>query len=172
MTSSFRVFIQTDAAINPGNSGGALVNLNGELIGINAAIITQSGKYEGYSFAIPSNLAQKVIADLREFGEIRRGLLGVSIKNMTDELAKKNGIFSAQESACIDHHAKMIGRMCQHQSDRRLACACFPTGISANSKKTASEEVLVLHLLSFAFCSRCGLEKLNHLFDGKEEEST
>ncbi|NND32882.1 MAG: PDZ domain-containing protein [Saprospiraceae bacterium] len=90
--SSVESFIQTDAVVNQGNSGGALVNTNGELIGINAAIITQSGKYEGYSFAIPSNLAQKVIADLQEFGEIRRGLLGVSIKNMTDELAKKMGL--------------------------------------------------------------------------------
>jgi Do/DeqQ family serine protease len=90
--SSVESFIQTDAVVNQGNSGGALVNTNGELIGINAAIITQSGKYEGYSFAIPSNLAQKVISDLREFGEIRRGLLGVSIKNMTDELAKKMGL--------------------------------------------------------------------------------
>ena len=90
--SSVESFIQTDAVVNQGNSGGALVNTNGELIGINAAIITQSGKYEGYSFAIPANLAQKVIADLREFGEIKRGLLGVSIKNMTDELAKKMGL--------------------------------------------------------------------------------
>jgi Do/DeqQ family serine protease len=89
---SVESFIQTDAVVNQGNSGGALVNTNGELIGINAAIITQSGKYEGYSFAIPSNLAQKVISDLKEFGEIRRGLLGVSIKNMTDELAKKLGM--------------------------------------------------------------------------------
>lgn len=86
---SVESFIQTDAVVNQGNSGGALVNIQGALIGINAAIITRSGKYEGYSFAIPSNLAQKVIADLKEYGEVRRGLLGVSIKNMTDELAKK-----------------------------------------------------------------------------------
>lgn len=86
---SVESFIQTDAVVNQGNSGGALVNTNGALIGINAAIITQSGKYEGYSFAIPSNLAQKVIRDLREYGEVRRGLLGVSIKNMTSDLAKK-----------------------------------------------------------------------------------
>lgn len=90
--SSVESFIQTDAVVNQGNSGGALVNTRGELIGINAAIITQSGKYEGYSFAIPSNLARKVISDLKDFGEIRRGLLGVSIKNMTDELAKKLGL--------------------------------------------------------------------------------
>ncbi|NND08103.1 MAG: PDZ domain-containing protein [Saprospiraceae bacterium] len=89
---SVESFIQTDAVVNQGNSGGALVNTNGELVGINAAIITQSGKYEGYSFAIPSNLAKKVIADLREFGEVRRGILGVSIKNINDELAKKIGL--------------------------------------------------------------------------------
>ncbi len=89
---SVESFIQTDAVVNQGNSGGALVNTNGELVGINAAIITQSGKYEGYSFAIPSNLARKVVADLREFGEVRRGILGVSIKNITDELAKKIGL--------------------------------------------------------------------------------
>lgn len=100
--SSVESFIQTDAVVNQGNSGGALVNTNGELVGINAAIITQSGKYEGYSFAIPSNLAQKVIADLKEYGVVRRGQLGVSIKNVTDELAKKmsleevNGVY-------IDH---------------------------------------------------------------------
>jgi serine protease Do len=100
--SSVESFIQTDAVVNQGNSGGALVNTNGELIGINAAIITQSGKYEGYSFAIPSNLAQKVIADLKEFGEVRRGLLGVSIKNLTAELARKLGLTEVT-GVYIDH---------------------------------------------------------------------
>lgn len=82
-------FIQTDAAVNPGNSGGALVNTNGELIGINTAIITRSGRYEGYSFAIPSNLARKVIRDLKDFGVVQRAILGISIDEVTDELAKK-----------------------------------------------------------------------------------
>jgi serine protease Do len=82
-------FIQTDAVVNPGNSGGALVNTLGELIGINTAIITQSGKYEGYSFAVPSNLAQKVIYDLKEFGKVQRGLLGVAIDNISDERARE-----------------------------------------------------------------------------------
>ncbi|MDF7815796.1 trypsin-like peptidase domain-containing protein [Hymenobacter sp. YC55] len=71
-------FIQTDAAINPGNSGGALVNTNGELIGINSAIASQTGSYAGYSFAIPVNLAKKILGDLREYGSVKRGLLGVS----------------------------------------------------------------------------------------------
>lgn len=85
-------FIQTDAAVNPGNSGGALVNTNGELIGINTAIITYSGQYEGFSFAIPSNLARKVLTDLREFGTVRRGWLGVEITPITDALAKELGL--------------------------------------------------------------------------------
>ncbi|MEM9823017.1 MAG: trypsin-like peptidase domain-containing protein [Bacteroidota bacterium] len=82
-------FIQTDAAVNPGNSGGALVNTNGELVGINTAIITRSGRYEGYSFAIPSNLARKVIRDLKDYGVVQRAILGVSIDRVTDELAKQ-----------------------------------------------------------------------------------
>lgn len=93
---SVESFIQTDAVVNQGNSGGALVNTNGELIGINAAIITQSGKYEGYSFAIPSNLAQKVVSDLRAFGEVRRGLLGVKIRNINNDLADQLGLEKVQ----------------------------------------------------------------------------
>ena len=69
-------FIQTDAAVNPGNSGGALVNTNGELVGINTAIITRSGRYEGYSFAIPANLARKVISDIKDFGVVQRAIIG------------------------------------------------------------------------------------------------
>jgi serine protease Do len=82
-------FIQTDAAVNPGNSGGALVNTNGELVGINTAIITRSGKYEGYSFAIPSTLVQKVIRDLRDYGEVQRGLLGIHIGPVNSEKARE-----------------------------------------------------------------------------------
>ena len=85
-------FIQTDAAVNPGNSGGALVNTNGELVGINTAIMTYSGKYEGYSFAIPANLAKKIIHDLREFGAVHRGLLGIIPTNIDDKLAKSLGL--------------------------------------------------------------------------------
>lgn len=80
-------FIQTDAAVNPGNSGGALVNTNGELVGINTAIITRTGRYEGYSFAVPANLVKKVIKDLRDFGTVQRGILGVFIDEINSELA-------------------------------------------------------------------------------------
>ncbi len=89
-------FIQTDAAVNPGNSGGALVNTNGELIGINTAIITRSGRYEGYSFAVPANLVRKVIKDIRDYGAVQRGLLGVYIDEMNNELAESLGLESVE----------------------------------------------------------------------------
>ncbi|MEO6538197.1 MAG: trypsin-like peptidase domain-containing protein [Ferruginibacter sp.] len=78
-------FIQTDAAINPGNSGGALVNTEGELIGINSAIASQTGSYAGYAFAIPVNLAKKILDDLKNFGEVKRGVLGVSFPSPAAE---------------------------------------------------------------------------------------
>jgi len=90
--SAIESFIQTDAAVNKGNSGGALVNIKGELIGINAAIASNTGSYTGYSFAIPSNLAQKVVGDLIQFGEPQRGYLGVSIAEMNDQLASETGL--------------------------------------------------------------------------------
>jgi Do/DeqQ family serine protease len=88
-------FIQTDAAVNPGNSGGALVNTNGELIGINTAILTNSGRHEGFAFAIPGNLAGRVLADLERFGEVKRARLGVYIQAVNDAQAKSLGLQSA-----------------------------------------------------------------------------
>lgn len=81
-------FIQTDAAVNPGNSGGALVNLNGELVGINTAIASPSGAFAGYSFAVPVSLVQKVVGDLIEYGTVQRALLGISIVDVDAESAK------------------------------------------------------------------------------------
>jgi len=85
-------FIQTDAAINRGNSGGALVNTSGELIGINTAIATQSGSYQGYGFAVPSNLAMKVARDIIEFGNVQRGMLGVEIRAVDTDLVRQSGL--------------------------------------------------------------------------------
>lgn len=85
-------YLQTDAAVNPGNSGGALVNTKGELIGINSAIASNTGSYTGYSFAIPVNLARKVVADLLEFGEVQRAYIGVSIRDLDYKLAKEKSI--------------------------------------------------------------------------------
>ena len=88
----YEEYIQTDAAINPGNSGGALVNSAGELIGINTAIVSRSGGYDGIGFAIPSNLVRNVMDQLIEHGQVRRGLLGIHIQEVTDDLSKSMGL--------------------------------------------------------------------------------
>ncbi len=88
----FEDFIQTDASINPGNSGGALVNLKGELIGINTAILSRSGGNIGIGFAIPVNMARTVMEQLLKFGSVKRGLLGVSIYNVTPDIAQLYGL--------------------------------------------------------------------------------
>jgi serine protease Do len=93
---SIESFIQTDAAVNPGNSGGALVNTKGELIGINTAIATPTGVFAGYSFAVPINLAKKVVQDLIEFGEVKRGFLGVMIQDVNSELTKQYSLGVSQ----------------------------------------------------------------------------
>jgi Do/DeqQ family serine protease len=85
-------FIQTDAALNQGNSGGALVNVRGELIGITTAIISPSGAYAGNSFAVPSSIVKKVYEDLKEFGEVQRGLMGVNITDVTSEIAEQENL--------------------------------------------------------------------------------
>ena len=85
-------FIQTDAAVNPGNSGGALVNTNGELVGINTAIYSQTGNYAGYSFAIPSSIVTKIITDLKQYGAVQRAVLGIAFSELTPQLAKEKNI--------------------------------------------------------------------------------
>jgi serine protease Do len=85
-------FIQTDAAVNPGNSGGALVNTNGDLIGINTAISSQTGSYIGYSFAVPSNTARKIIEDIMEFGTVKTAILGISTINAPEVLVNDYGL--------------------------------------------------------------------------------
>src|SRR5581483_4036763 len=92
-------FIQTDASINPGNSGGALVNLQGELVGINTAIVGPSGGNVGIGFAIPVSMARQVMDQLIEYGEVRRGQLGVYIQDLTPELAKALGV--SQERGAV-----------------------------------------------------------------------
>jgi serine protease Do len=95
-------FIQTDAAVNPGNSGGALVNLNGELIGINSAIASPTGTYAGYAFAIPSNLVRRICDDLIKYGTFKRAYLGVDITPMDNALAKEWEIDFIQGVAVVD----------------------------------------------------------------------
>jgi serine protease Do len=90
--SAIESFIQTDAVVNRGNSGGALVNTEGELIGINAAIASNTGSYTGYSFAIPVNIVKKVIEDIRNYGEIQRAYLGISFQEIDSKLAEEKGL--------------------------------------------------------------------------------
>jgi serine protease Do len=90
--SDIESFLQTDAAVNPGNSGGALVNTAGQLIGINAAIASNTGSYAGYSFAIPVNIVKKVVDDLLQYGEVQRGYLGVVFEEIDSKVAKEKNI--------------------------------------------------------------------------------
>ena len=97
-------FIQTDAAVNPGNSGGALVDRAGNLVGINTAIISQTGSYTGYSFAVPSNIVKKIAYDLMDFGSVKRAVLGISMKPIDDKIAdelklsSRNGVYISEVS--------------------------------------------------------------------------
>ncbi|WP_161890037.1 Do family serine endopeptidase [Pontibacter russatus] len=99
---SIESFIQTDAAVNPGNSGGALVNLNGDLVGINTAIASQTGSFAGYSFAVPSSIVSKVVDDLLKYGEVQRALLGARISEISAELAKEKDIKTLSGVYIID----------------------------------------------------------------------
>ena len=102
----FRIesFIQTDAAVNPGNSGGALVDKRGNLVGINTAIISQTGSYAGYSFAVPSNMVKKIVGDLIDFGSVKRAILGITMQEITDKIAdelklsSRNGVYIVEVS--------------------------------------------------------------------------
>jgi len=89
-------FIQTDAAINPGNSGGALVNINGELIGINTAISSPSGSYIGYAFAVPSNNARKIVEDIMEFGDVQQGILGIRGRSINNNVIEQFDLSTSQ----------------------------------------------------------------------------
>lgn len=89
---SIESFIQTDAALNPGNSGGALVNLKGELIGINSAIYSNTGSYSGFSFAIPTTIVKKVMTDLRQYGTVQRAVLGCEVRELDAKIAKEKNI--------------------------------------------------------------------------------
>ena len=114
----FRIesFIQTDAAVNPGNSGGALVNKEGQLVGVNTAIISQTGSYAGYSFAVPSNIVKRIADDLMDFGTVHRAKLGIMMLPVNDEIAKElklssvNGVYIngiANDSAAAEAGLKV-----------------------------------------------------------------
>ena len=123
-------FIQTDAVVNPGNSGGALVNMKGELVGINSAIMSESGGYEGYSFAIPSNLVKKIISDLKEYGKVKRAMLGIRIINVNEEIAAD---LNLQEVAGI-----LVRRVDDGSSAQKAGLKMNDVIVAVNGKKTST----------------------------------
>ena len=118
-TGEFKIesFIQTDAAVNPGNSGGALVDKNGNLVGINTAIISQTGSYTGYSFAVPANIVKKIVYDLMDFGSVKRAVLGITMQPIDDKIAKElklsslNGVYIVEvsKSGAADQAGVKVG---------------------------------------------------------------
>lgn len=107
-TSGIQSFIQTDAAVNPGNSGGALVNSNGELIGINTMISSNTGSYVGYSFAVPSNMVRKIVTDIIEFGKVQQAILGVQGFELNSQIANEQNI-SASKGFYVESTSKGSG---------------------------------------------------------------
>lgn len=105
-TGEFKIesFIQTDAAVNPGNSGGALVDKAGNLVGINTAIVSQTGSYTGYSFAVPVNIVKKIVYDLMDYGSVKRAILGITMQEIDDKIAdelklsSRNGVYIVEVS--------------------------------------------------------------------------
>ncbi|MGD8380288.1 MAG: Do family serine endopeptidase, partial [Gammaproteobacteria bacterium] len=128
---SYQDFIQTDASINPGNSGGALVNLRGELVGINTAILSRSGGNIGIGFAIPINMAQTVMNQLIKNGKIERGVLGVSIQNLTPELADALGLKNVT-------HGAVVGQVTPGSGADKAGIKQGDVIIEANGKKVAN----------------------------------
>ncbi len=118
--------IQTDVAINPGNSGGALLNKNGELIGINSAVFSQNGEYNGISFSIPINMAKRVMTDLKSFGYVQRGWLGVGIRPLTNHLREKLNFDST--------HGAYIGEISKNSNAFKAGLRVGDIIISFNNK--------------------------------------
>ncbi|MBX2825015.1 MAG: Do family serine endopeptidase [Gammaproteobacteria bacterium] len=143
-------FIQTDASINPGNSGGALVNLRGELIGINTAIVGPSGGNVGIGFAIPANMAQDIVDQLLEFGEVRRGMLGISAQALTPALAQSFGLKQSR--------GVVIVRIEEDSPAERAGLEIGDVLIEVNGKPVKSVEGIV---------NRLGLVRLGEEIDLK-----
>ena len=152
-------FIQTDAAINPGNSGGALVNLNGELVGVNTAIASPTGAYAGYGFAVPSNIVMKIVADLREFGVVQRGFIGAIIRSIDSKLVDEKGL-STTNGVYVD---SLVANSAAEEAGVKVGDII----ISADGMKTASSP----KLLEMVGRRRPGDQvTLTVLRDGKEKD--
>jgi len=153
-------FIQTDAAVNPGNSGGALVNLSGDLIGINTAIATPTGTFAGYSFAVPSNLVNKVVYDLKEFGVVQRAYIGVNIRDVASlgEEAKKENNITFSEGIYVDD---VLGKSGAEDAGIKLGDVI----IQVNNKPVDSAPQLQEAIASYRPGDKVGI---TYIRDGKE----
>lgn len=159
-------FIQTDAAINPGNSGGALVNPNGDLVGINTAISSQTGSYVGYGFAVPSNLVKKVVEDIKKYGLVQRGYLGIEGMDLSDEYYIKE--YNKQNGTSLKSQP---GVLIQRLTDNGGA---LDAGLEKGDIITEidGQKITSFGKLSFAVGSKNPGDKVNVkvLRDGKEKE--
>lgn len=130
-------YIQTDAAVNPGNSGGALVNLDGELVGINTAIYSKTGNYVGYSFAIPSTIVKKIVGDIKEFGAVQRAMLGISFTELSAKMASEKNITAVNYGIYIakieERSAAMEGGL--QEGDVIIAINGAPTRTTAQMQE-------------------------------------
>jgi len=149
-TNAVEAYIQTDAAVNPGNSGGALVNTQGQLIGINAAIASPTGSYAGYSYAIPSNLAMKVASDIIKYGSVQRGYLGASLVDLNrvteqnaEELGLKTGDFRDAKGVLVSYVRPNSGAAAAGL--RKGDLITLFNGISVNSVPQLTEQVARYH---------------------------
>ena len=134
---TYEDFIQTDAAINPGNSGGALINARGELVGINTAIYSETGGYQGIGFAVPSNLARHVMDELIKYGEVRRGTIpGIKVQPLTTQIA------AAARGA---EHARRAGRTRVDQRSDAYAAGLRPGDIIVSFNGTTIEDTVAVH---------------------------
>jgi serine protease Do len=146
-------FIQTDAAINPGNSGGALIDARGEVIGINTAILSESGGYQGIGFAVPSNLARRIAEDLIRYGEVRRGSIGgLSIVTMTPQLAEQNGLENA--------HGVLVVRISAAASAYQAGIRAGDVIISFNGQNVDADSQLIKLLADTKIGSTATVEVL------------
>lgn len=161
-TAGIEAFIQTDAAVNPGNSGGALVNTSGELVGINTAIYSKTGEYVGYSFAIPSSIVSKVIADLKQYGTVQRAMLGVEIADISPDLEKSLNItINEKEGAYVANVTERSSAM-----EAGIKKGDIITSINGTKVKT------VANLMEQVSRYRPGDKiKVSYIRDGKENET-
>jgi S1-C subfamily serine protease len=137
-----RAYIQTDVPINTGNSGGPLLNAQGKVVGIMAILITATGGYEGYSFALPSNIVRKIADDLKQYGKLNKGSLGIMIRNVTHEIAQESGMY---EITGVVVDALTDGGAADRDGVKSLDII-----LSANGKKAESTAVFVDLLLLYS----------------------